>query len=566
MRLHRAFIAFTVLGAASAAAQPLTYKWVYCARNLLVDANVSQVQALMRRAAAAGYNGFVLADYKLSILDQVPDHYRKNIAALQESARGLNLDLYPSVFSVGYANGILSHNPNLIEGQPVRDAMFVVRDREAVPEPDPAVGISNGDFENAKGDAFPGFFLQDSPGGSTFGDTTTVHGGNRSLRMEHIASVNPEHRNCRVAQTVRVAPWRQYRITAWIKTQGFDRAGDIRIQALVPRTSGILASVDLGVRPTQDWTRHDVVFNSQDNTSVNIYFGVWGGNDGTLWWDDCSIQDIGLLNVLRRPGAPLVVRADDGSAVFEEGVDFEPVADPHLGNIPWAGNYDFAHEPPAIHLTGKSRIKSGQRLRVSFTHAVTTDSGKASLCLSEPASATLLQREVQSVEDLFHPKGFFLAHDEIRVMNWCDACQSRGLSPGHMLAQNIAQCVRFASAAAAPRHPETFVWSDMFDPNHNAKDGYYLCNGTLAGSWEGLDKDVVIVDWYFDARARSLPFFDSKGHRQILAGYYDAPVRNIRTWLDDAKAMHVPIAGVMYTTWVDNFSDLEAFAKAAWGP
>ena len=86
------------------------------------------------------------------------------------------------------------------------------------------------------------------------------------------------------------------------------------------------------------------------------------------------------------------------------------------------------------------------------------------------------------------------------------------------------------------------------------------------GAFEGLDKSVVIVDWYFDQRAKSLPFFASRGHRQILAGYYDAPVRNIRTWLDDAKAMNVPIAGVMYTTWADDYSQLEAFAKAAWGP
>lgn len=566
MRHRFALLAAVLLSAALAQGQPLTYRWVYCAKNLLVDANVAAVQSLMKRGADAGYNGFVLADYKLQILDQVPGHYAQNIAAVQETARQLQIDLYPAIFNVGYAGGLLAHDPNLIEGQPVRDALFVATDRDAKLVADPAVSIVDGDFETVQGDAFPGFFLQDSPGKSTFADTTTVRSGTRSLRMEHIAAVNPEHRNCRIAQTIAVAPWRQYHIWAWIKTAGFDRAGDIRIAALVPTTTAMLCSVDLGVHPTQDWTRYSVIFNSQENTSVNVYFGVWGGNQGTLWWDDCTIEEVGLLNVLRRPGTPLTVKAEDGSATFEEGIDFDRVVDPSMGQVPWPGNYGFDHAAPSIRLTDSSPIKSGQRLRVSFTHAIATDQGKAALCLSEPGSTRLLEDEVKRVEALLHPKGFFMAHDEIRVMNWCGACQSRTLTPGRMLADNIARCTKLCLDAAPPRRPEVFVWSDMFDPNHNAVDGYYLCNGTLSGSIEGLDKSVVIVDWYFDRRAKSLPFFAGRGHRQILAGYYDAPVGNIRTWLDDAKSMNVPIAGVMYTTWADNYSDLEAFAKAAWGP
>lgn len=36
----------------------------------------------------------------------------------------------------------------------------------------------------------------------------------------------------------------------------------------------------------------------------------------------------------------------------------------------------------------------------------------------------------------------------------------------------------------------------QFDPMHNAVDHYFAVNGTLAGSWKGLDKDVGIVNWY----------------------------------------------------------------------
>jgi hypothetical protein len=117
--------------------------------------------------------------------------------------------------------------------------------------------------------------------------------------------------------------------------------------------------------------------------------------------------------------------------------------------------------------------------------------------------------------------------------------------------------------AANPK-AEIYVWSDMFDPYHNAHDHYYLVNGTWAGSWEGLTKDTVIVNWYFDKRKQNMPWFAKRGHSQILAGYYDGPVGAINTWLNDSK--NVPnVTGVMYTTWRSDYSNLEAFAKAAWG-
>src|SRR5438067_12375920 len=40
----------------------LRYRWVYVSRNLLTDANLPAIEAVMRRAKAAGYNGVALAD------------------------------------------------------------------------------------------------------------------------------------------------------------------------------------------------------------------------------------------------------------------------------------------------------------------------------------------------------------------------------------------------------------------------------------------------------------------------------------------------------------------------
>lgn len=66
--------------------------------------------------------------------------------------------------------------------------------------------------------------------------------------------------------------------------------------------------------------------------------------------------------------------------------------------------------------------------------------------------------------------------------------------------------------------------------------------------------------------AESLAFFARRGHRQILAGYYDHRPDAIRAWREKGKsAAPGSVVGVMYTTWANCYDDLEAFARAAWG-
>ena len=94
----------------------------------------------------------------------------------------------------------------------------------------------------------------------------------------------------------------------------------------------------------------------------------------------------------------------------------------------------------------------------------------------------------------------------------------------------------------------------MFDPNHNAVNTYYLVNGTLAGSWEGLDSKVIIANWNGGKAKESLAFFAGRGNRQLIAGYYDSD-DNFKTWDVAARSTH-DIYGFMYTTWQNKYEDL----------
>jgi hypothetical protein len=104
----------------------------------------------------------------------------------------------------------------------------------------------------------------------------------------------------------------------------------------------------------------------------------------------------------------------------------------------------------------------------------------------------------------------------------------------------------------------------MFDPQQNAVDGYYLVRGSLAGSWDGLGRDVVVVNWNGGHAASSLAFFAGKGHPQVWAGYYDTPPGDIARVLPQLARTRGAFA-VLYATWQDRYDDLEAFARAVRG-
>lgn len=546
---------------AIAAEQPKTrfeQRWFYAMHNLLVDKNVDELVALIERAGKSGYNGVVLADYKFNILGKMPDRYFKNVARVKEAAAKAKLEVIPAIFPVGYSAGLLSHDPNLAEGVPVKDAPFVVKGREATLVTDPAAKISNGDFEETKGDRFASFGFQDGPGVSSFADREVAHHGKVSCRMQDFAKGNPAG-NCRLNQRLTLRPFACYRLSCWAKTADLKK-GEFRLLAL-GKNGRALSFFDSRLKPTQDWTAYHVIFNTLEETEVQLYAGIWGGTTGTLWIDELAIDELALVNVLRRDGCPLTVRRADGTVV-EEGKDFLPVTDPQLGRAPNLGDYGFRHPNLPIRLTENSRIQDGDRLHVSWYHPVPTHEHQVMCCLTEPKIYDLLRDQARRVHELLQPETYFLSHDEIRVAGWCRACQQAKQTPGALLAANVRRCTEIIKEV----NPKAriVVWSDMFDPNHNAVDRYYLVNGTLAESWQGLPADVIIANWNGGKREASLKWFAGRGHGQVIAGYYDGDLENFRKWA--AAAKDVPrVNGFMYTTWQNKYEHLEAYGKAMLG-
>jgi hypothetical protein len=503
--------------------------WLYCSQNLWVDKNVDGIEALFQRASKAGYTHVLLTDSKFAKLGDMDARYFRNVERVKQLATAARLELVPALFAVGYSNDLLWHDPNLIEALPVRDALFVVKNGEARLAPEHPTGFKGGDFANLKG---WGWY-----------DTNVVGDQGTALIKD------PNGQNARLSQKLKLTPFRQYHISVRVKTRDFAGTPEIKVLA-----DGRALNYDtLRVKTTQEWITHHAVFNSLTNTSAQLYLGSWGARSGSLWFDDAVVEEIGLVNLVRRDGAPLVVKRAEGTALTE-GKEFKSVVDPRMGVKPWKGAYDVYHEPPVI----KTALPDGTRLRVSYFHGVTVNEDQAMICPSEPKTMELLRDQAKRMHAAWSAKGYMMSHDEIRVLNWCDACQKRGLDAGALLADNVRSCVKILREVNPGGR--IYVWSDMFDPHHNAHKDYYLVRGDLSGSWEGLDPDVTIVPWYFEKRVESLKFFAQRGHRQVIAGYYDHRPEQAADWLTAAKP-NQGVEGIMYTTWQNKYDDLERFAE-----
>ncbi|MBM3881739.1 MAG: hypothetical protein FJ387_18780 [Verrucomicrobia bacterium] len=522
-------LAWLASTAGAGSAQAALQRWVYCSQNLWVDANLTALESTLRRAHQAGYTHVLIADSKFAKLGDMDARYFRNVDRVKHLAAELALELVPALFSIGYSNDLLWHDPNLIEALPVQDSLLVVEGGVARLQPDPPVALRGGDFANLA--------LWDWKDATVVADTGTAR------------VTDPRGANARIVQKLRLQPFRQYHLSVQVKTADF--AGTPEVKLLAGNRS--LTYQPLGVKRTQDWQTHHIVFNSLDLSEVNLYLGCWNGSTGTLWWDHARIEEVAFLNLVRRPGAPLEVRHEDGEALVE-GADFTPLRDPKMGVRLWPGSYDVYHEPPRL----QTSLPDGTRLRASYYHAMTVYDDQAMICPSEPRTLELLRDQARRMHAAWSARGYFMSHDEIRVLNWCAACRRRGLEAGAIVADNVRTCAGILREVNPGGR--IYVWSDMFDPHHNARRDYYLVRGDLAGSWEGLDRDVIIVPWYYDKRAASLKFFAERGHRQLIAGYYDAQPERARNWLE-AATPYPGIQGIMYTTWQRKFTDLEKFSE-----
>ena len=522
-------------------------RWVYVARNLTHDRHVEDIRQIVTTAVKHGLNGLVWAGGADS-LSRWDAARLERLAQVKTICEGAGIELIPLAFSAGYGGGVLGHNPNLAAALPARDVLYVVEGSTARLVSDPPVSIPNGDFSRFRGNRFEEINFHDQPGLVSFVDEKVYRSAPASIRFENMALHSPQHGHARLMAEVEVQPYRQYRFSAWVKTQDLNPAPFL---LQVYYGDRIIGSARPTSAATQDWTQISCTFNSLDATKVRLYAGLWGGKTGYLWIDDLQLEEIGLRSVVRRPGTPLTVTNDDGTVTYVEGRDFATITDPNLSRFgaPMAG--------PDIRILPESGLKDGDRLRVSFYHAVTIGGGQTSLCMSEPELYEYWGEQVRLIHKYLAPSRYFLSMDEIRAGGSCQACKDRGMTMGEILGDCITRLYNIIKEV----NPEAtvYVWTDMLAPNHNARGKYNMEKGHYPDSWMHIPKDIVPVCWYYAKREESLSFFSGLGFETLAGAYYDGDtLDNPRGWLEALD--ETPGArGTMYTTWQNKYELLPAF-------
>lgn len=540
----------TAAAAVAGAQQKKTYpdRWVYISRNFQSDQDVDEVRDIARTAAEHGLTGIVLSGMDRISLGS--PEYLARLSKVKEIADANHLEIIPAGFNTGYGGAILDHDKNLAEGMLVKDSLFVAKGGTAQFVADSPTKLLNSGFEEFEGDRLGGFTKQDEPGKKTFVDTGVSHSGKASLRIENFGDTKGGV--ARVAQEIRATPYRCYRVSAWVKTENAEPASLFSIKSLTPDGRDLSPFEPPAPSPTSGWRKVTTAFNSWDADRIELAVGVFEGVKGKVWVDDVEVEEVGLMNVVRRGGAPLTVRDEATGTVYKEGRDFAAVTDPNL-------DFHWTHPMPSIQLVPGGRIHEGARLRVSYYHGTTIYNDQVPICPSEAKVREIWKQQFPLIEKYLAPKRYFLNIDEVRLFNRDEACRRRKMAASTMLGETTRWL--YSQVRAINPKAQVVVWSDMFDPNHNSVKQYYLVDGSLENTWKYLPKDMGIVCWYFDKRRQSLDFFSGHGFKTFAGSYYDADdLKDPEGWLE-ALDPTPGATGIMYTTWENKYKLLAPFGN-----
>ncbi len=586
MKLHcllvLAVVAFVAVPRASAQEYP--ERWILgYGKSIIEKEGAEDFIALIKEAKRLGYTHVVYDEVYNQTMRAMPPKYFEHIAMVKQAAESEGITIVPGIFNAGYSWRVIWYDNNLAAGLPARDVPFVVKGTIASADPAAVPALANTSFETQENQTAVGWKPNEGTSQCIAVDSQVRHSGYCSLRMTDFDRLARDERDrpvsCHVTQTVAVEPFKYYRLTIWRKTQDLQASGSSVNITPTDRSRRRLCYTNFEidpvqdwedfVTPTQDWRQFQLTFNTLEATSIDIQVGVDGGQSGTIWWDDVKIEPAGLANLLRSDTKPFVVKSADGAVVYEEGRDFIHVEDPLMGKSPmpaWlsylppGGSFDVWHPGPAIRLTPNSRIKDGERLLVSYYHPHIVYGHQVVGSLTDPKILDVFEEQMQYVVKYWNAPAYFMGYDEIRTGGWEVQPGGTDMKVAELLARQISSAVEIARKYAPDAN--LYVWSDMFDPFHNARKlegehGYYLCNGDFYGSWEGLPSDVRIIKWGGGGRD-CLKFFADRGHKIVISGGSSGQVER---WKEAAQGIQ-EVIGFMYTNWQSDYSRLGDYMQA----
>ncbi len=542
--------------AMAGAARAYDNLWVHLSTNGLTDdKEVLRASNVIVRAANAGLKEVVWPG--LDTYWKWPEPRKTRMREIIRIADANGIGIVPMIWSTGYGT-MCGVDSRLIESVLMPDVPYVAKGGSLVPDISGDAIIENGGFEEAgnKPNTFRKWFV-DHPGDEAFLDTQVFHSGKTSIRMEP-APEKDKYGHARMSQHVKLTPGRLYRVEAWFKVDGLDTRGEsLRLQVYLDKTAEKGGS-NFGrmISNLKDgWHKVAFRFTSGESTGATIWCGTWGAKHGKFWVDDISVEEIGLRSLAQREDSPRTVKNAATGKAYEFGKDW---LNPDRRKPRQGADITFP-------LPAGSAIKEGEKVLIdTYVPSHSGPKMQISTCMSDPRLYELFRQSADALEELLHPKKWFLSLDEVRNGGTCPLCAARKTDMAHIL----ASCVLRQHEIIRSVHPgaEIYVWSDMFDPFHNAKQKpYYGCRGTFYGIWDLLPHDIIMVLWYGGVLDKSVPFFTERGFTVMGSVCCDGgKPETVDKWKAGLAAAPGS-KGFMYTTWKRDYGLLEEFASRILG-
>ena len=522
MKTMSAVAAFAV--ALSVVAEQPGYldRWVHVRNDLATDAKLDHFLEVVSRGAECGFNGILFdggIDGEGFDFDGWTGSRRARLEAAKKVCREKSMEIVPMLWSVGRAHALVSHDPTLAEGIPVRGVPYRAHGERAV---------FDGSGAAVRRDVFGGVQTLDAKG------------------RRHMSA------------KLDVKPFRRYRVNVKARISGFtDVSGEGAKK--VP----VRSSLSIGVSLPKGGSRENFAvrrfadgdvsvtfdFISLDVDSEVLSVGIAGrATQGTAVIECADVREIGVRRPVVREGAPFVVRDAATGTAYAEGRDY--VAPPSDASAPREGDADVAIAIPA-----GSAIKLGAALLIDAYEAARRGDRQVGACMANPGLYAFFEKTAPILDELLdHPRKWFLSMDEIRAGGTCEACAASGMDLAHAL----AHCLAKQRDAIRKVRPDAIIyaWCDMYDPFVNAKPrkgGYVMCKGDYASDAFLAPRDIVAVVWGGqDTALKSLRHFAANGVPTLYATFYDVhSPEHFRVRGATETANQVPgCRGLMYTTWV----------------
>jgi len=216
-----------------------------------------------------------------------------------------------------------------------------------------------------------------------------------------------------------------------------------------------------------------------------------------------------LCDVVRRPGTPLILSNPKTGKTYTEGKDFICHREESVPCKAFRPGQECT--PMWIEVPPESSIIEGQIVELVCYKVCCggpDDKGykkRAFACMSNYALYDYWYENAVALADFFRSNDVEISYvllqtSEVRSGGGCSLCQHR-IETGWTMAQILGDCITqqkliVQDADVFGPDTEVVIWSDMLDPNMNARPGdYYQVQGGFDGSWNHIPKDLTILVW-----------------------------------------------------------------------